>query len=554
MAIYYVSVQRGNDGNNGLSQAVPFATITKAVAEVAAEDIVYIGPGTYREKPSFATAGSAGKPITWIPDPMCKYLTNDNPGIVRVTGCGADELPTAGVVWFYNAKDYNIIGDATKGFGQIYIDGSSDIFAVSAAVTANRFAIGVTAHGKYGFNYGTNTNCIAAISGVGFEYGANTNCIAVGGYYGFRYGTNTNCIAVGGYYGFYYGINTNCIAVGGYYGFDRGLTTNCIAVGGYYGFSGSIEVYSHCRAVACYYGFYGTSTTNKMDVSTCSVGGVCVYNQRGGGYETGAPALAKATLYDLQLLATAFQPLLALDTGDGVEGNLSCISVAAGDTVTINGLVFKAHANTTDVSKREFRMNQVDILDAVELVTCINDATYGVPGVVASSVTRDIHLQAAEPAAFTLTSSNATRLGVRVAPKNGYDIMGHERLLGDGTIDIGPYALSNVATEWTTYKTQLPAIKITRAGQQRFTFWAKGGVEFSRSVWVKWSDYAGANKPQIIADGDNLTRATTTATGDGTAFEQISVSATPGADGEVVIYLYARDVAAAALTYFSDIE
>lgn len=570
MAIMHVSIQRGSDAyskEQAANPATPWATITKAIGEVAAGDTVYIGPGTYREKPSFATAGVAGNIISWIPDPSAKYVTGDNPGIVRVTGCNANELPTSGIVWNYNAKDYNTIGSLD---GRIYIDGSSDNYSVSAASGTDRIAINVTAHGYNGFTYGTNTNCIAVGGLYGFNYGTNINCISIGGQYGFNLGTNTNCIAIGASSCFYFstsinciaiggsngfndGTSTNCIAIGGNSGFIGGINTNCIALGGYYGFNGSgSNVFSYCRAIACFYGFYGTSTTNKQDISTCSRVW-CRYSSR-ATYDTGNSTAAKAVIYDLALIAQAFRPLLQFDRNDGGEGNLSCIGVLAADTVTINGITFTAHATTTTVASRQFSIAGTDIQDAAGLVTCINDATYGVSGVTASSSTRDVHLQAVNPITFTLTSSNSTRLPVRVAPKNGLDIFGHERLMGAGTIDIGAIEHSLTTLDFTNLKTVPPSIKIERAGMQKFTFWAAGGEEFTKSVWVKWSNVAADKKPQIIVGGSNVTKATTTATGDGIDWEQISVLVTPTADDEVELFLYARDTDASAIVYFSDVE
>jgi hypothetical protein len=63
---------------------------------------------------------------------------------------------------------------------------------------------------------------------------------------------------------------------------------------------------------------------------------------------------------------------------------LTLATVLATQTVTIDGITFTAHASTTTVASRQFRMNQSDTLDAAELVTCINDATYGVSGVLAT--------------------------------------------------------------------------------------------------------------------------------------------------------------------------
>ena len=58
-------------------------------------------------------------------------------------------------------------------------------------------------------------------------------------------------------------------------------------------------------------------------------------------------------------------------------------SVAASDTVVINGLTFTAHANTTTLSTRTFSIGADEDAAAVQLALCINAATYGVPGVTA---------------------------------------------------------------------------------------------------------------------------------------------------------------------------
>ena len=63
---------------------------------------------------------------------------------------------------------------------------------------------------------------------------------------------------------------------------------------------------------------------------------------------------------------------------------LTLSGVTAGQTVTINGLTFTAHGTTTTAANREFSIAGTDTQDAGELVTCLNDATYGVPGVTST--------------------------------------------------------------------------------------------------------------------------------------------------------------------------
>lgn len=89
---------------------------------------------------------------------------------------------------------------------------------------------------------------------------------------------------------------------------------------------------------------------------------------------------------------------------------LTLATVLAGETVTINGLTFTAHADTTTPADREFDISGTDTQDAAELVTCINDPTYGVPGVVASSALGVITLVATNPGrdAIVITSGHDT--------------------------------------------------------------------------------------------------------------------------------------------------
>jgi hypothetical protein len=80
-------------------------------------------------------------------------------------------------------------------------------------------------------------------------------------------------------------------------------------------------------------------------------------------------------------LATATVTANALVT----KATITLATFLATGTITINGIVFTAHASTTTVANREFSISGNDTADAAELVTCINDATYGVPGVFATS-------------------------------------------------------------------------------------------------------------------------------------------------------------------------
>lgn len=92
------------------------------------------------------------------------------------------------------------------------------------------------------------------------------------------------------------------------------------------------------------------------------------------------------------------------------ELTITLLNVANGETIIINGLTFTAHTDTTTVADREFKIDGDDEADAAALVECINDPTYGVPGVTASNAVAVITLVSTVPGAtlLTVTSGDAT--------------------------------------------------------------------------------------------------------------------------------------------------
>lgn len=89
------------------------------------------------------------------------------------------------------------------------------------------------------------------------------------------------------------------------------------------------------------------------------------------------------------------------------ELTITLATVLAGETITINGLTFTAHATTTTPANREFSISGNDTADAGELVTCINDGTYGVPGVTATNAAEVITLKADPRGEEKITASSA---------------------------------------------------------------------------------------------------------------------------------------------------
>jgi len=92
------------------------------------------------------------------------------------------------------------------------------------------------------------------------------------------------------------------------------------------------------------------------------------------------------------------------------ELTITLATVLNTETIEINGLTFTAHTDTTTVADREFSISGNDTADAVELAVCINDPTYGVPGVTATSAGAVVTLVSTVPGATLITaaSSDAT--------------------------------------------------------------------------------------------------------------------------------------------------
>ncbi len=85
------------------------------------------------------------------------------------------------------------------------------------------------------------------------------------------------------------------------------------------------------------------------------------------------------------------------------EATVELASVANTDVVTINGIDF-TKAAATDATAREFA-------DAAGLVTCVNHATYGAPGVTASANGTLVTLVSTNPGATVITTDKTENAG-----------------------------------------------------------------------------------------------------------------------------------------------
>lgn len=131
------------------------------------------------------------------------------------------------------------------------------------------------------------------------------------------------------------------------------------------------------------------------------------------------------------------------------ELTITLATVLNTETIVINGLIFTGHTDTTTVADREFSISGNDTADAVELCVCINDPTYGVPGVTATSAAAVVTLVSTVPGA-TLITAASTDATFTVATTKAQAYVNIDPLVLDATFDhvavkVTTTANSNVA-------------------------------------------------------------------------------------------------------------
>lgn len=253
---YYVSAQHGNDLNTGLSEAQAWATLTKAAQTVGTpavgnNHIIVWGPGTYREKLTFAYGGrSANERIIYRPDPDGLYLTQDKPGRCRVTGADANEMVSAGDCVNFNSKGFVQFGDWGS---DCWVDGVSGMFSSIIRGTAGTswcVRVNVQNSEYVGILNSVAYHCRAYACVTGFVGCECFNCMSTGCRIGIGNSVSHNCTVIGGHYGFQ-GTNQsdNCTASGAFQGFASGTHSHGIASACSAGYAAA-TVYD-CMAVVC---------------------------------------------------------------------------------------------------------------------------------------------------------------------------------------------------------------------------------------------------------------------------------------------------------------
>jgi len=140
------------------------------------------------------------------------------------------------------------------------------------------------------------------------------------------------------------------------------------------------------------------------------------------------------------------------------ELTITLATVLAGETITINSLVFTAHGTVTDESIRQFSISGTDTADAVELLKCVNHAVYGVPGITGTNAAAVITLVSTIPGeqVITAVSTDATFTVVTVSAQAYCDLDGLELTAGFShiAVKVTTTATSNVAVVLIRYSSR----------------------------------------------------------------------------------------------------
>jgi hypothetical protein len=126
-------------------------------------------------------------------------------------------------------------------------------------------------------------------------------------------------------------------------------------------------------------------------------------------------ALAASKIATLEVLATGGATITgaaATLTANTLvsKATIALATVLAGQTITVNGLVYTAHATVTTAALRQFSIAGADSADATELLACLSDPTWGVPGITATANAATLTLVSSDPGEtlISLSASDTT--------------------------------------------------------------------------------------------------------------------------------------------------
>lgn len=140
----------GNDGNSGLTWALRKLTLNGVEdTPVVAGDVIWCGPGVYRERLTVDVSGAGGNEIVYIGD-VTGCNTDDVGGVVRITGSDNDQTDARANCIIANNKDYRIfrgfLFDMTSGY-TLDLTNSCDHWRVEDCVLVPNTSTGLNVAG-----------------------------------------------------------------------------------------------------------------------------------------------------------------------------------------------------------------------------------------------------------------------------------------------------------------------------------------------------------------------------------------------------------------------
>jgi hypothetical protein len=156
----------------------------------------------------------------------------------------------------------------------------------------------------------------------------------------------------------------------------------------------------------CTYGPFGTTATVKLEVFQAKT-----INAGSAALLAGATQITAAT----EILHYSANKQITLATFVAT----STITVTAlYNNAAYYALTYTAHATTTTISSRQFSISGSDTADATELLSCLNDASYGTPGITWIQAAGVVNGYAQDPnITFTITCSVDNGTDTRIVPQ-----------------------------------------------------------------------------------------------------------------------------------------
>lgn len=578
--VYYVSQQNGDDNNDGLSPNTAWKTISKATTDIGIpvdEDVyIYIGPGVYREFVTLVNGGTdSSHRIIFAGDPNCVHLINDNPGIVRITGCNEDEIPSSvdSPIIKYNMQPY-------VEFWDMWIDGNvaTPTYAVDGNIVNGgngQIIRRVKLHSRLGFQ---NVECYecTAIGYVNYNSCTSYNCISISGgntnVGGFYSGIAINCAALGGYYGYYNCASYSCIAISNAYGFYGSTSENCYIA---YAAAGAYNTGTHKNMRMCQAGT--TTNTHPLTLLDLNISTVLcdVLKDSGISYVSTIPPMtannapapyvvSRSSVYGSTYEAwKAFSKInsASTDCWATVNGtNTGWLAIDTGRDTTINYYKLACRAASTALSwPKTWTLEGSNNGSTWEVIDSRENEMF-----VGNGEEKIFHLES--PVTYRHYRINVTANGGLASylaigtfdfglttditmPK---DINGNTRIVEDGTVDIGPWENPNYIVDWDNYFETPPGIMINGAGEISFKFPVEANRDVIKLVRVKHVNTASDKKPRIICRGLGMEFSTSAASEPDT-WELLSLTFTPSRTGIMELVLTTRDADPTAYSVFSDI-